>query len=275
MRHKAVSCLSAAILLLQAVATTTLATPTAPVLMVNHSTKECVRAIQGDDCHWCDPPEGWVVLDYASDSQCPDGYTDRGHVGMVGQCRGYKSQFCCSNGPHHGDCQDFVINEALSQCAFVQDIAGCTLPVGWVSAADDTSWSGRCPYGHQWVGDVACVVSGTTRPTEISPLSPNTEPAVNSEPASSPEPTATTEPTITREPTSSRGHTATRTPGIEATGEASASGTGSGQASESRSLPAGVVFGLVIAAVVIAGSVGALLRSRARRGGNGGPWPNG
>jgi len=138
------------------------ATPTPPVLVVNHGTGQCAEVIQGDDCHWCEPLEGWEVVGYSSDAECPDGYEELGFQGMTGDCRAYKSQFCCSDGAHHGDCEDLVINESEQQCAFVEEIRGCTLPLGWVSADDTTRWFGRCPLGNRWVADITCI---TTRET--------------------------------------------------------------------------------------------------------------
>jgi hypothetical protein len=135
------------------------ATPTPPVIVVNHSTRQCAEVIQGDDCHWCEPREGWEVLGYSSQHTCPEGYEDLGYRGMSGECVGYKSQFCCSDGAHHGDCEDLVVNESEQLCAFVKEIRGCTLPDGWTSAGDTTQWSGRCPFGNQWVADISCVAT--------------------------------------------------------------------------------------------------------------------
>lgn len=175
-----------------AVASPAGATPTPPVIVVNHSTRQCAEVIQGDDCHWCEPLEGWEVLGYSSGTTCPDGYEDLGYQGMTGQCRAYKSQFCCSSYSHHGDCEDLVINEAEQLCAFVEEIEGCTLPEGWVSAGDTTEWSGRCPYEYQWVADVACVASTqvveptATVHTEAATATPTAE--ATPSPTTSPEP---------------------------------------------------------------------------------------
>jgi hypothetical protein len=138
------------------------ATPTPPVLVVNHNTKQCAGFIQGDDCHWCEPLEGWEILGYAREVSCPAGYEDLGFQGMTGNCRGYKNQFCCSNGTHRGDCEDLVINESEKLCAFVEEITGCSLPEGWASAAPTTEWDGLCPHWpdtYQWVLDIACLVT--------------------------------------------------------------------------------------------------------------------
>jgi hypothetical protein len=180
------------------------ATPTPPVLVVNHSTKECAEVIQGDDCHWCDPLEGWEVLGYSSQATCPAGYENLGYQGMTGRCVGYKSQFCCSDSAHHGDCEDLVIHESEQLCAFVEEIRGCTLPEGWTSAADTTPWSGRCPFGNQWVPDIRCVTTPeAAEPTATVPTAPPAPtrtatvlPAGTSTPALA----ATAAPTATQEP---------------------------------------------------------------------------
>lgn len=166
-----------------AVASPAGATPTPPVIVVNHSTRQCAEVIQGDDCHWCEQLEGWEVLGDSGRTTCPDGYEDLGFQGMTGTCRGYKSQFCCADSGHHGDCEDLVINEAEHLCAFVEEISGCALPAGWTSAGDTTQWSGRCPYENQWVEDIACLPSpqvdeptATATRTAVAKPSPTTPP---------------------------------------------------------------------------------------------------
>jgi len=164
------------------------ATPTPPVIVVNHSTRQCAEVIQGDDCHWCEPLEGWEILGYSSGATCPAGYEDLGFQGMTGRCQGYKSQFCCADYAHHGDCEDLVINESEQLCAFVEEIRGCALPEGWVSAGDTTQWSGRCPYGTQWAQDVACVASPqVAEPTATAYTEPDTGTATGTATATPPE----------------------------------------------------------------------------------------
>lgn len=166
------------------------ATPTPPVIVVNHSTRQCAEVIQGDDCHWCEPHEGWEVLGYSSQSTCPEGYENLGYQGMSGECVGYKSQFCCSDFAHHGDCEDLVVSESEELCAFVEEINGCRLPEGWTSAADTTRWSGRCPFG-TWVPDIRCVTTAET--VEPAATAPSATPT--------PTPTAMVVPTDTSTPT--------------------------------------------------------------------------
>lgn len=175
------------LLALLAIAVPVDATPAPPVLAVNHDTKQCAEVIQGDDCHWCDPAEGWEIVGYNGPAECPAGYRDLGSLGMAWECRGYKNQFCCSDTAHHGDCEDLVINESAQQCAFVEEIRGCTLPEGWVSAGDTTEWAGRCPFRNQWVSDLTCV-------TDPEPATPTATPHAIPTTAVAPAPTATQEP---------------------------------------------------------------------------------
>lgn len=181
-----------------AVASPAGATPTLPVIVVNHSTRQCAEVIQGDDCGWCEPLEGWEVLGYSSGTTCPDGYEDLGYQGMTGECRAYKSQFCCSSHAHHGDCEDLVINESEHLCAFVEEIEGCTLPEGWASAGDTTQWSGRCPYEYQWVGDIACLA----RPEAPEPTATVRTDAATATPTveATPLPTTPPEPSLVEYP---------------------------------------------------------------------------
>jgi hypothetical protein len=52
---------------------TTYATPAAPVLLVNHTLKQCIdQVILADECYYCKPAEGWEILQAG---QCPSGYT--------------------------------------------------------------------------------------------------------------------------------------------------------------------------------------------------------
>jgi hypothetical protein len=52
---------------------TAYATPVAPVLLVNHTLKQCIDyVILADECHFCTPAEGWEIL---RTGQCPSGYT--------------------------------------------------------------------------------------------------------------------------------------------------------------------------------------------------------
>ena len=180
------------------------ATPTPPVILVNHSTEQCAEVIHGDDCHWCEPLEGWEVLGYSSGTTCPDGYEDLGYQGMTGQCRAYKNQFCCTDYSHHGDCEDLVINEAEQLCAFVEEIEGCTLPEGWTSAGDTTQWSGRCPVENQWVGDIACVASTqVVEPTATAQTAAATDtPTATDMPTAeaAPSPTTPPEPSLVEYP---------------------------------------------------------------------------
>jgi len=52
---------------------TAFATPVAPVILVNHTLKQCVdHVILADECYFCTPAEGWEIL---RTGQCPSGYS--------------------------------------------------------------------------------------------------------------------------------------------------------------------------------------------------------
>jgi hypothetical protein len=48
------------------------ATPVAPVLLANHTLKQCIdHVVIADECYFCTPAEGWEILQAG---QCPSGY---------------------------------------------------------------------------------------------------------------------------------------------------------------------------------------------------------
>lgn len=152
-------------------ADTLFATPTAPVILANHETRECSQVIQGDDCSWCEPPAGWEVLGPAGVTSCPEGYATVDRPAM--DCRRYETPFCCSGGVHRGDCEDMVVDQASATCGFVAEIEGCTLPANWQSrpaSVEVLDWA--CPAGYGWAQDeVACLAAAqpTSSPTEPGP----------------------------------------------------------------------------------------------------------
>lgn len=126
-----------------------LATPTPPVILVNHGAKECSEVLQGDDCSWCEPPPGWEVLGRAGEVTCPEEYARVDAPAM--NCRRYETPFCCSGGVHRGDCEDMVIDHAAATCGFVDDSEGCTLPGNWQgrpAGIEPQDWA--CPAGYGW-----------------------------------------------------------------------------------------------------------------------------
>lgn len=141
-----------------------IATPTPPVILVNHETQECSQVIQGDDCSWCEPPAGWEVLGRVGDVQCPGGYTDIDRPPM--ECRRYKTPFCCSGGAHRGDCEDMVIDQEAAICGFVSEIEGCSLPTNWQGRPPDVQpqvWA--CPAGWGWAQEeIACLAATSEIP---------------------------------------------------------------------------------------------------------------
>jgi hypothetical protein len=92
MRRKLFIALLIAVFSLSIPGKTSFATPTPPYVLVNETTKECYITILGDECSWCDPPQGWEVLGVnGSDSAasgCPAGYTKIEQLQM--DCRVYK-----------------------------------------------------------------------------------------------------------------------------------------------------------------------------------------
>lgn len=57
-----------------------LASPTAPVNLVNHALKQCLDdVILGDECFYCTPKEGWEI----SAESCPVGYTTAGYDSVL------------------------------------------------------------------------------------------------------------------------------------------------------------------------------------------------
>lgn len=142
------------------------ATPTPPYILVNESTGECYITILGDECSWCDPPQGWKTLgrnDPASGSaNCPAGYTKIDQLEL--NCTRYKTPYCCGVFSNHGDCEDMIVNATQQACAFVEDIHACILPEGWSKRPEDISegiWN--CNFNQsQWVEDVTCLTATPT-----------------------------------------------------------------------------------------------------------------
>lgn len=185
MRSKWVALVVAVIFALLLPKGVTLATPTPPYVLVSHSTKQCTVAILGDDCSWCDPPQGWEVLGVAGRAECPAGYTQVEQIELV--CKRYKNRFCCTNGSHHGNCEDLVINHPQDQCGFVADVTGCRLPKGWTKRPTDVPeprWN--CPTDYGWVEDVACLDE-----TAISTPTLTLAPAATQVSTATPGPTST------------------------------------------------------------------------------------
>ena len=125
------------------------AAPTPPQIAVNHDTRECAEFICGDECAYCILPEGWEILGYSSDVECPSDYT---MVEITPVWKPRASARCCT--PDHsgsgGDCADVAINETTEQCGFAGNIIEkCgELPDGWEMHGKE------CP--HTWVSDVDC-----------------------------------------------------------------------------------------------------------------------
>lgn len=132
------------------------AEPMPDKLVVNHETKACATIFGGDECMDCLPPEGWEVLGWSYQAECPEGYT---FTEVEGICTPFKDEFCCTEGHSgaHGDCEDMVVNRVTSRCAFVEDINACNLPLGWQDKPEDISnYEWACPGSYSWTEDLAC-----------------------------------------------------------------------------------------------------------------------
>jgi hypothetical protein len=142
------------------------ATPTPPYVLINESTGECYITILGDECMWCDPPQGWKTLDMYGHSYgtptCPAGFTKIDHLEL--NCTRYKTPFCCGVFSSQGDCADMVVNATQQACAFVSDVNACILPAGWTKRPTDvpeSNWG--CNYNrYHWVDDVTCLTAPST-----------------------------------------------------------------------------------------------------------------
>jgi hypothetical protein len=133
------------------------ATPTPPLVVVNHDTKECAEIFGGDECKLCYAPIGWEELGYQGRAQCPKEYA----IVKIKErnCIPVQSEFCCILGSSGtgGDCESLIINDRTEQCAFVDDLATCILPGKWrARPAETESDRWRCPWTYQWVRNVDC-----------------------------------------------------------------------------------------------------------------------
>jgi hypothetical protein len=156
------------LLMASAIWAVTYAAPIPEAIPVNHQTRQCAEILTpGDECGGVILPPGWEYLEPGA--ACPDNYTlvdiDVGRYG-------YKDPDCCritSFFGTHGDCQDVVIRDSESQCAFVDDIQNCpNLPDGW------KAWGNYCPDEYKWVEEIACtedepVQPAIQTPTQIEP----------------------------------------------------------------------------------------------------------
>jgi hypothetical protein len=134
----------------------TQAAPAPEKLVVNHETKECATIFGGDECMDCLPPDGWEVLGWSYDVECPEGYA---FTEVEEICTPYKNEFCCTEGHSgaHGDCEDMVINRIACKCAFVEDINACNLPLGWQDKPEKKpNYGWACPGSFDWTEEFEC-----------------------------------------------------------------------------------------------------------------------
>lgn len=150
---------------------TSFATPGPPYVMVNETTRQCYISILDDECNWCEPPAGWVVLGNRQGggypTECPEGFTKIDQLEL--SCKGYKQKYCCGVFSSQGDCEDMVKNATEQACAFVDDIHACILPEGWYARPTEiVRWGWTCNFNQaKWVDDVACLTA-TQTPSAIS-----------------------------------------------------------------------------------------------------------
>ena len=132
------------------------AAPAPDKLVVNHETRECATIFGGDECMDCLPPDGWEVLGWSYQAECPEGYA---FTQVEETCTPFKNEFCCTerHSGAHGDCEDMVLNRVTLKCAFVDDIHACNLPFGWQAKPERTpNYEWACPDLYRWTEDLAC-----------------------------------------------------------------------------------------------------------------------
>jgi len=132
------------------------AEPAPEKLVANHKTKECATIFGGDECMDCLPPEGWEVLGWSYQVECPAGYT---FTEVEEICTPFKNEFCCTEGHSgvQGDCEDLAINRVAQKCAFVEDIHACHLPSGWNAKPEDMpNYEWACPGNYDWTVNLEC-----------------------------------------------------------------------------------------------------------------------
>jgi hypothetical protein len=130
-------------------------------IAVNHEEKQCAEFGCGDECSDCLLPEGWQVLGYSFNTECPADY-ELVEIEVVWVP--LANEFCCTPGHSGmpGDCRDVVTHSAAMQCAFGRDvIRQCgSLPFGWQQHESE------CPIYYQWAGEIQC----SPVPTSLVPV---------------------------------------------------------------------------------------------------------
>ncbi len=149
------------------------ATPTAPVIVVNETIKQCDIVILGDECRMCTPPAGWTILDRTDPAyqtmSCPAGFTK---VNLQLDCKAVRNPYCCGGWSNWGECTDLVINETQQACAFLPNTSVCGLPPGWSrrpANVPEHDW--MCNFAKQtWVSDLACTVVTPALTPVVAPV---------------------------------------------------------------------------------------------------------
>lgn len=167
MKHRALFAAAAGALLCLLAAGAGLAAPMPPQIIVNDDTKQCAMIMGGDECSYCEAPEGWVVVGYESmDDLCPAGYAVV--EGVAYECTHSRGEFCCSEGHSgvEGDCADVVINDQARQCAFFAPSSSCSLTPAWRSLPTNAStYTWVCPAGYDWTA-LDCAALAASAPEQ-------------------------------------------------------------------------------------------------------------
>lgn len=131
-----------ALLLIQSISSTVLASPALPIYGLNKQTRECSEFSIGDECMSCTLPVGWEMIDGFN---CPDDFKK---IQINSVCTPLKNSFCCTvnHSSTAGDCEDVVVNDVDKKCAFVEDISKCKkLPKNWNKAQENELRGKECP----------------------------------------------------------------------------------------------------------------------------------
>jgi hypothetical protein len=134
----------------------TLAAPSEPAKVVNHTTKECGTMYTGDECETCVPTKGWEILN----GECPQGYTELDIWIPYYSCTFDEKPLCCTKG-HYGAqdiCPNLVVNPIAKQCTLNNEnkVFIASYPIGWIPSpvflcSENYEWTDSVNYSNnQW-----------------------------------------------------------------------------------------------------------------------------
>ena len=97
--------------------------PAPPEIAVNHATRQCANVTRGDECVYCEPPEGWEILGREGQVECPQGYQ---MVDLQMVCKGSRELRCCLPGHSggQGDCAGVALDFVLCCAPVLLLLAG-------------------------------------------------------------------------------------------------------------------------------------------------------